>query len=96
MLASLASARGYQHHFAHVPGQAFSRAVQRNLAAQLITAWGLSELAPGGVLPMAANEPGWLLVADPECQEVTRLRTEALTEAVLQATVPWNRTSSVR
>ena len=29
------------------------------------------------------------MVADPEYQEVTGLRTEALTEAVLQATVPW-------
>ncbi len=29
------------------------------------------------------------MVADPEYQQVTRFRTEALTEAVLQATVPW-------
>ncbi|MDX8050686.1 DUF1330 domain-containing protein [Lentzea sp. BCCO 10_0798] len=29
------------------------------------------------------------MVADPGYQEVTRLRTEALTEAVLQATTPW-------
>jgi uncharacterized protein (DUF1330 family) len=29
------------------------------------------------------------MVADPEYQEVTRYRTDALTEAVLQATVPW-------
>lgn len=29
------------------------------------------------------------MVADPEYQQVTRLRTEALTEAVLQATLPW-------
>ena len=29
------------------------------------------------------------MVADPEYQEVTGLRTRALTEAVLQATVPW-------
>lgn len=29
------------------------------------------------------------MVADPEYQEVTRLRSEALEEAVLQATVPW-------
>jgi uncharacterized protein (DUF1330 family) len=29
------------------------------------------------------------MVADPEYQEVTHLRTQALTEAVLQATVPW-------
>lgn len=29
------------------------------------------------------------MVADPEYQQVTRLRTDALTEAVLQATVPW-------
>ncbi|GAB2781769.1 DUF1330 domain-containing protein [Amycolatopsis magusensis] len=30
------------------------------------------------------------MVADPEYQEVTRFRTVALTEAVLQATVPWS------
>jgi uncharacterized protein (DUF1330 family) len=29
------------------------------------------------------------MVADPEYQKVTHLRTEALVEAVLQATVPW-------
>lgn len=29
------------------------------------------------------------MVADPDYQQVTRLRTESLTEAVLQATVPW-------
>jgi uncharacterized protein (DUF1330 family) len=29
------------------------------------------------------------MVADPEYQEVTGLRTRALTEAVLQATTPW-------
>jgi uncharacterized protein (DUF1330 family) len=29
------------------------------------------------------------MVADPGYQQVTRWRTEALTEAVLQATVPW-------
>lgn len=30
------------------------------------------------------------MVADPEYQQVTPLRTGALTEAVLQATVPWS------
>jgi uncharacterized protein (DUF1330 family) len=29
------------------------------------------------------------MVADPEYQQVTELRTRALTEAVLQATAPW-------
>lgn len=29
------------------------------------------------------------MVADPEYQQVTHLRSQALTEAVLQATVPW-------
>ncbi len=29
------------------------------------------------------------MVRDPEYQKVTHLRTEALTEAVLQATLPW-------
>jgi uncharacterized protein (DUF1330 family) len=33
------------------------------------------------------------MVADPEYQEVTVLRTQALTEAVLQATVPWQPSS---
>ncbi|TNY38021.1 DUF1330 domain-containing protein [Thermomonospora catenispora] len=31
------------------------------------------------------------MVADPEYREVAELRTKALTEAVLQATVPWGR-----
>lgn len=30
------------------------------------------------------------MVADPEYQRVTHLRTQSLTEAVLQATVPWS------
>jgi uncharacterized protein (DUF1330 family) len=30
------------------------------------------------------------MVADPEYQAVTHLRTQALAEAVLQATVPWS------
>lgn len=30
------------------------------------------------------------MVADPDYQKVTRLRTEALTEAVLQAAIPWS------
>ncbi len=29
------------------------------------------------------------MVADPEYQQVTGLRTQAPTEAVLQATIPW-------
>jgi uncharacterized protein (DUF1330 family) len=33
------------------------------------------------------------MVADPEYQKVTPLRTKALAEAVLQATVPWPRTA---
>jgi uncharacterized protein (DUF1330 family) len=35
------------------------------------------------------------MVADPEYQQVTHWRTEALTEAVLQATVPWPRFGDV-
>ncbi|WP_150249346.1 DUF1330 domain-containing protein [Nocardiopsis deserti] len=31
------------------------------------------------------------MVADPEYQRITHLRTEALSEAVLQPTVPWGR-----
>lgn len=34
------------------------------------------------------------MVADPDYQEVTGLRTGALTEAVLQATVPWTAETS--
>ncbi len=30
------------------------------------------------------------MVADPDYQAFTNLRTEALTEAVLQATTPWS------
>jgi uncharacterized protein (DUF1330 family) len=30
------------------------------------------------------------MVADPEYQGITHLRSEALTEAVLQATIPWS------
>ena len=30
------------------------------------------------------------MVADPEYQQITHLRTRALTEAVLEATVPWH------
>ena len=33
------------------------------------------------------------MVRDPAYQAVTHLRTEALTEAVLQATVPWQTAS---
>jgi hypothetical protein len=29
------------------------------------------------------------MVADPDYQQVTHLRTDSLVEAVLQATVPW-------
>ena len=55
--------------------------------------------------PLVADDgPGWdavlvvrypdraafsRMVADPEYQEITHLRTQALTAAVLQATVPW-------
>jgi hypothetical protein len=30
------------------------------------------------------------MVADPAYQQITRLRTDALAEAVLQATTPWH------
>ncbi len=36
------------------------------------------------------------MVADPAYQAVSHLRTEALTEAVLQATVPWAQTPSAQ
>ena len=34
------------------------------------------------------------MVADPDYQSITHLRTEALTEAVLQATSPWSASGS--
>ena len=36
-----------------------------------------------------SGEPFSRMVADPEYQQVTELRTRALTEAVLQATTAW-------
>lgn len=41
------------------------------------------------IVRYSSREAFSAMVADPEYQEVTHLRTEALTEAVLQATVPW-------
>ena len=55
------------------------------------TAWWPRRARTGtpsaGALPLARGvQP---MVADPDYQEVTALRTRALTEAVLQATIPW-------
>ena len=51
------------------------------------------ELAPGvrsvAVPVRDSREAFHRMVADPDHQQVTRLRTAALTEAVLQATTPW-------
>lgn len=44
----------------------------------------------GGEL-LYAGDGSTALVADPDYQKVTHFRTEALAEAVLQATVPWGR-----
>ncbi|WP_280475069.1 hypothetical protein [Nocardia farcinica] len=42
-----------------------------------------------GAEVLYAGDGSTVLVADPEYQQVTAWRTEALEEAVLQATVPW-------
>ncbi|MEO3785521.1 DUF1330 domain-containing protein [Actinocorallia sp. B10E7] len=41
------------------------------------------------VVQYPSREAFLRMVADPEYHEVTALRTEALSEAVLQATIPW-------
>lgn len=56
----LAVTRQYACHFTRLPGGRTASVASRNLAAQLITALGLEEYAPGGVFPPAAGEPHWL------------------------------------
>lgn len=53
--AWLAHVRGYFHHFVGVPGGFDTGAALRNLSAQLVAALGLTEAAPGGVLPPSAG-----------------------------------------
>lgn len=83
--------------------RAYGRAVQDYLpkiGAEVLYAGTCSTplVAPEGwdwdallVVRYPSREAFMSMVRDPEYQQVTHLRTEALTEAVLQATVPWIR-----
>jgi uncharacterized protein (DUF1330 family) len=83
--------------------RAYGRAVQEHLqriGAEVLYAGDCSTglVAPEGwdwdallVVRYPSREAFMNMVRDPEYQKVTHLRTEALTEAVLQATVPWTR-----
>ena len=56
--AWLVKTRGYLSHFSRYSGGQSVRAALQNLSAQLVMKFGLSELAPGGMLPEWAAEPG--------------------------------------
>jgi hypothetical protein len=55
--AWLVRTRGYLSHFSRYAGGRSARAALANLSAQLITQFGLNELAPGGMLPEWAQAP---------------------------------------
>lgn len=57
LAAHLASQRTYVAHFARLAGGTTTRVALRNLAAQLIEAFGLGAFAPGGMLPEWAHTP---------------------------------------
>jgi hypothetical protein len=58
--AWLAHSRGWICHFTRGRKGRFTATALRNLAAQLIARYELTDLfAPGGMLPDAAGEPGW-------------------------------------
>jgi hypothetical protein len=59
--AWLAHSRGYPQHLVQIPGGADAAAAVKNLAAQVIDAYQLDEIAPGGVLPPAAARPDWFV-----------------------------------
>ena len=83
--------------------RAYGRAVQDYLpriGAEVLYAGDCSTplVAPEGwdwdallVVRYPSREAFMTMVRDPEYQKVTQLRTESLTEAVLQATLPWMR-----
>lgn len=58
--AWLAANRGWPCHFTRRRRGRYAATALRNLAAQVIAGYQLSEqFAPGGVLPETAGEPGW-------------------------------------
>ncbi|MFC7530854.1 hypothetical protein [Actinoplanes sp. GCM10030250] len=58
--AWLAADRGWPCHFTRRQRGRYATTALRNLAAQVIAGYQLSEqFAPGGVLPETAGEPGW-------------------------------------
>ncbi|MFF4443709.1 hypothetical protein [Streptomyces sp. NPDC001502] len=57
LAAHLVSRRGYVAHFARLAGGTTTRVALRNLAGQLIEAYGLGGFAPGGMLPEWAHSP---------------------------------------
>ncbi|WP_405495517.1 AAA family ATPase [Streptomyces sp. NBC_00096] len=57
LAAHLVSRRGYVAHFARLAGGTTTRVALRNLAGQLIEAYGLADFAPGGMLPEWAHSP---------------------------------------
>lgn len=60
-LAWLSRERGYVHHFVRLMTDPDDvAAAVRNLASQIIVAWDLERLAPGGVLPPTAGRPAFL------------------------------------
>ncbi|WP_198153716.1 ATP-binding protein [Catenuloplanes japonicus] len=60
LAAHLAETRGWPCHFTRRAKGRIAQTALRNLAAQLIAGYRLSDrFAPGGVLPEAAGEPGW-------------------------------------
>jgi WD40 repeat protein len=59
LAAHLAGSRPWPCHFTRLPGGRSPEAARKNLAAQLIAAWDLTEWAPGGVLPVASARPDW-------------------------------------
>ena len=55
--AWLVKTRGYLSHFSRHPGGRSERGALQSLSAQMITHFGLDDLAPGGMLPQWAHSP---------------------------------------
>ncbi|CAJ64963.1 MULTISPECIES: NACHT and WD repeat domain-containing protein [Frankia] len=60
LAAYLAFTRAWPAHFTRLAEGRDSATARRNLAAQLIARWKLTDAAPGGVLPEGAGTTGWL------------------------------------
>jgi hypothetical protein len=60
LAAHLVWTRPWLHHFTRLTGGRSPKAARKSLAAQLIARWDLADWAPGGVLPVTANELDWL------------------------------------